>query len=102
MKTIKLRVKTNNQRYLIYIGSGLISNLGIQIKKNSIHFDKCLLVIDNKIPKKFISKIKASLKNKKIFTFLIEAKEKNKSQRMTNDILEFMLNKNFTSIFITY
>ena len=96
MKTIKLTVKTNNQRYLIYIGSGLISNLSIQIKKNSIHFDKCLLVIDNKIPKKFISKIKASLKNKKIFTFLIEAKEKNKSQRMTNDILEFMLNKNFS------
>ena len=96
MKTIKLTVKTNNQRYLICIGSGLISNLSIQIKKNSIHFDKCLLVIDNKIPKKFISKIKASLKNKKIFTFLIEAKEKNKSQRMTNDILEFMLNKNFS------
>ena len=96
MKTIKLTVKTNTQRYLIYIGSGLISNLGIQIKKNSIHFNKCLLVIDNKIQKKFISKIKASLKNKKIFTYLIEAKEKNKSQRMTNNILEFMLNKNFT------
>ena len=96
MKPIKLIVNTETQKYSIFIGSNLISRIDNIIEKNSINFNKCLLVIDENIPKKFILKIKKSFKNKQIYTQFIKANEKNKSQKITNIILENLLNKNFT------
>ena len=52
MKPLKLIVKTNTQNYPILIGSNLISKLDNIIKKNSISFKKCLILVDNQIPKK--------------------------------------------------
>ena len=63
---------------------------------NSINFEKCLLVVDKNVPKKFISKIRKSLRNKKLFIFLITANEKNKNQKTTNSILQILLDKNFS------
>ena len=96
MKPIKLIVKTKTQKYPILIGTNLLSKVGNLINKNSIDFDKCLLIIDKNVPLKFISKIKKSFKNKKIFSQFIKANEKNKSQKTINVILENLLNKNFT------
>ena len=64
MKKIKLKVNTNS-KYAIIIGSGLIGKLSKILNENSIKFDKCLLVIDNKIPKFLIKKIIKSLSKKK-------------------------------------
>ena len=50
---IKLSVKTNNNKYLILIGSGLINKLSLLLKYNSINFNKCLVVIDKNVPKKY-------------------------------------------------
>ena len=49
MKTIKLLIKTNAQKYPILIGSNLISKTSKLIVKNLIDFKKCLLVVDKKV-----------------------------------------------------
>ena len=43
-----------------------------------------------------ISKIKRSLKNKKVYFFPFTANEKNKNQKTINNILKLLLNKNFS------
>ena len=96
MKTIKLSVNTKTQKYPIFIGSNLVSNFNNIIKKNSINFNQCLLLVDKKVPKKNIKKIIKSLKKKKIFTYLFEAKETNKNLNNTKKILKFLLKKNFS------
>ena len=57
MKVIKIQINTKNHNYPIIIGSGLIAKISKLLNNNSIKFGKCLLVIDNKIPKKLINKI---------------------------------------------
>ena len=96
MKTIKLIVNTKSETYPIFIGSKLVVKLSRILKQNSINFNKCLFVIDKKVPKKMISKINQSMKNKKCFKYFFAAKEKNKNQKNVNDILNILLNKNFT------
>ena len=51
MKIIKLQINTKNHKYPIIIGSGLITKISKLLNNNSVKFSKCLLVIDNKIPK---------------------------------------------------
>tara|TARA_B100001027_G_scaffold188414_1_gene141489 strand:+ start:565 stop:1671 length:1107 start_codon:yes stop_codon:yes gene_type:complete len=96
MKTIKLLIKTNTQKYPILIGSNLISKTSKIIINNLVDFKKCLLVVDKNVPNKFINQIKKSLSNKIYSVYLINANEKNKSQRTTNSILKILLNKNFS------
>ena len=66
MKPIKLKIETISRKYPIIIGSNLIINLSKIIKNNYLTFNQCLLVVDKNVPKKFITKIKNSLKKKKI------------------------------------
>ena len=54
MKTIKLLVKTKQEKYPILIGNNLLRNLSKILKKNSIEFNQCLLIVDKKVPKKKI------------------------------------------------
>jgi len=96
MKQIKLNVKTKTQKYPIIIGSNLTSNIANIFKKNSINFKKCLIIIDKNVPKKFISNIKKSLKQKKIYVYLFNANEKNKNIESVNKILQILLSKNFS------
>ena len=96
MKPIKLIVNTNSQKYPILIGSNLMPKMSVILKDNSIEFKKCLMVIDKNVPKRMILKLKKSLKTKDIYTFLIKANEKNKSLSTIKNILEILLNKNFS------
>ena len=68
MKPIKLIIKTKSETYPIIIGNNLIKNLSKILRKNSINFNQCLLIIDKKISKRAISKITKSLKRKKFFS----------------------------------
>ena len=65
MKPIKLIVKTKLENYPIIIGSNIIKYLASYFKKNSINFDQCLLLIDERVPGRMISKVTKSLKKKK-------------------------------------
>ena len=82
MKLIKLKINTKTQRYPIVIGSNLISNLANIAKNNSVNFKKCLLIIDKKISKKIVSKIKKSL-NKKNFQLIFLKQVKKIKIRIT-------------------
>ena len=64
MKNIKLKVNTGNSKYKIIVGSGIVGKLSKIFNENSIKFNKCLLVIDSKIPKSLIKKIIKSLSKK--------------------------------------
>ena len=64
MKSINIKIRTKNNSYPIVIGNNLIKNLIKVIKKNSLDFNQCLIIVDKKIPKKFLNQIKLSLSNK--------------------------------------
>ena len=96
MKPIKLNINTKTQKYSIIIGSNQVSKFLTIINKNSIKFKKCLLVVDKKVPKKMLSQIKKSLKNKKVFIHYINANEKNKNQKNVNSITDILLKRNFS------
>ena len=92
---IKLKIKTKTQNYSILIGKGLVAQISNVLKQNSIKFNKCLLVIDKKIPKIFKKKIINSISKKKITVFYFNANEKNKNQKSINKILDILLKDNF-------
>ncbi len=96
MRPIKLIVKTNSEKYPIIIGRNLISNLSQILKKNSIRFKKCFLVLDKNIPNKYIKQISNSLKSYELYKFTYNANEKNKNQKNVNKILDLLLKKNFS------
>ena len=96
MMPIKLKIKTKTQNYPIIIGSNLISKIEKLGKGNSINFEKCLLVIDTKISKVILSKIKKSLIRKKLYLHFFNANEINKSQKSVDKILDILLKKNFS------
>ena len=96
MKPIVLKIKTKTQKYPILIGTNLISKVFKIAKSNSINFKKCLIVIDDKISKKIILKVKKSFNKKNIFVYAFNANEINKNMKNVNKILQFLLDKNFS------
>ena len=96
MKPIKLFVQTKTERYPILIGRNLISKLSNLLKKNSITFKKCLIVIDKNIPRKNVIRIIKSFKNIDAHKFEFYANEKNKNQKNVDKILNILLDKNFS------
>ena len=57
MKTTKLLIKTNVKNYPILIGHKLVSKISKIMDENSIKFEKCLLIKDKNVPKKFVNEI---------------------------------------------
>jgi 3-dehydroquinate synthase len=96
MKPIKLKIKTKSQQYPIIIGSNLVTNISKIIKKNSLNFKQCLLIVDSNISIKIVSKIKKSLNKKKLYVHLFKANEINKNINSVIKILDVLLNKNFS------
>ena len=95
MKLIKINIKTKKKNYPIIIGSNLIDNFSQLLINNSIKFEKCLLIIDNKAPKNLINKILKSLNNNKKSIYYFDENEKNKNIKSVNKILDLLLKKNF-------
>ena len=95
MNLINLNVSTNDKRYPVIIGKNLIKSFFTILKKNSINFNKCLIVVDKKIKNKILKNLISSLKKKNITTIFFEANEKNKNQKSVDKILKILLKKNF-------
>ena len=96
MKIRKIRINTKQKNYSIYFGNNLIQNLNKYISRENIFFHKCLVVIDNKVSKKFIYKIKNSLRNKKLYYLIFDASENNKNFNTIKNILNMLLKNNFS------
>ena len=86
MSQIKLNIETKTQKYPIYIGKKVSVNISQITKSNSIKFNRCLLVVDSNVPKKFVSIIKKSLKNKMSYIHYFKANELNKNMNSVNKI----------------
>ena len=95
MNLIKLNIKTENQKYPIFIGNNIIGNLSKFLRENLISFNQCLIVVDKNVPKRLIKKVLNSLLKKKITLHHFNSSEKNKNQKNIDDILSILLNKNF-------
>ena len=87
----KIKIRTKNQSYNVIVGNNLVKDLLKILKNNSIIFNKCLLVIDSKIPKKFINKINFLFKKKKNFFYIFNSIEINKNQKNINKLLDILL-----------
>ena len=95
MNSIKLHIKTNNQKYPIVIGNGVVNKILKLLKENSINFNQCLLVVDNKVPKNMLKKILRLLPINQTTVHYFKANELNKNQRSVDKILNILLKKNF-------
>ena len=65
MKIIKIPIKTISKKYNIFLGSNILNKFSSILKSEKIKFDKCLIIIDKKIPKKKINILKKSINCKK-------------------------------------
>jgi len=93
--TIKLSVKTNSKKYPIFIGKNLINNAQDILNSCKIKFDKCLIIVDKKVPKKKLSTLKNKIKCKEIFIFFYSSSEINKNQKNVNMIIDKLFKNNF-------
>ena len=91
MKINSLKAKD----YSIIIGKNSISSLPSEIKSHCPKCKKIALIIDDKIPKKFLTKLRKNLKRYKLFVFFISPSEKIKSLDQTNLLLDKLLKINF-------
>ena len=66
----KIKIKTKNQSYNVIVGNNLTKNLLKILKDNFINFNKCLFVIDSKVPKKFLKKNNLLFKKKNNFKYI--------------------------------
>ena len=92
-----LPIKTKSKHYNIYIGHNIISKLNLITKKEKIGFEKSLIVYDQKVPKKFLEKIKSRLNSDVKLTFLFKASEKNKNIKYVQSLLEILFKNNLFS-----
>ena len=91
-----LPIKTNSKQYNIYIGYNAITKINNILKRENIHFNKCLIIADKNVPKIFIKEIKSKVNSKKKILFSFNASEKNKNFNYINSIIEILLANNFT------
>lgn len=87
---IQLKVNTN-QKYDILLGHNIISNLKDYVDKNK----QILIIMDDNIPVRYMESIKSSLDNN-IYSFVIRHGENNKSFNNYQNILNYLLDLNFT------
>ena len=95
MKNQEIKFKDSNHNYSILIGSNILGLLPKKIKLLCPKTKKIALIVDKKIPKKFIKTIKNSLKNYNLNILLFDAREKSKSIRTVNFYLDKLLSKKF-------
>ena len=95
MKKIKLKVKTKSKTYPIIIGKNVITQISNILKSNNISFEKTLIIVDSKLPKKKLSILKKKIISKKKIILFFNASEKNKNLKSINLILNKLFKLNF-------
>ena len=96
MLKTKIKVKNLGSSYSILIGKNILHYVPKEIKMACPNAKKIALVVDKKIPKKFIKKIKSYLKKYEVHLFEYSVNEKFKSFVNVNKLVEKCLFKNFT------
>lgn len=91
MKINRLKAKD----YSIIIGKNSMTSLASEVKNLCPKCKKIAVIIDKKIPKKFLSKLRKNLKKYKLFVFFVSSSEKIKNLDKTNLMLNKLLKLNF-------
>ena len=91
-----LPIKTRSKNYNIYFGYNIISLFSKIIDKEKIKFKKSLIIVDNKIPKFLVEKLKSKVFAENKIYYLFNASEKNKNFINVNSILEILFKHNFS------
>ncbi len=87
------RLKAKN--YSILIGRNSLFKLKSEIKSHCPNCNKIAIIIDKKIPKKFLTKIKVILKQYRVSIFFISSSEKIKDYNQVGLIIDKLLKLNF-------
>ncbi len=95
MKKIEIKVKTKSKIYPIIIGKNIISQIPKILKTNNINFEKCLIVVDKRIPKIKLNILKKKIVSKKKIILFFNANEKNKNFQSVDLILSKLFKFNF-------
>ena len=96
MKKIRLNVKTKSKIYPIIIGKNIIAQTSNILKSNNINFEKSLIVVDTKVPKKKLNILKKNIKANLKIVHYFNSSEKNKNLKSVNKILNKLLKNNFS------
>ena len=96
MRNLEIKFKNKTHTYSILIGNNTLGLLQKKIKLLCPKTKKIALIVDKKIPKKFVKTIKNKLKNYNLIILPFVANEKSKSLNTVN----FYLNKLFEKILI--
>ncbi len=96
MKITRLPINTGSKNYNIVLGLNILNKISLILNYEKIKFNKCLIIVDNKIPKKKFVNIKKKIKCKEKYIHFFNASEKNKSQKKVNNILNILFKKNFS------
>ncbi len=81
--------------YTIVLGKNSLSLLSKELRKICPKANKIALIIDKKIPKKFLLQIKKNLKNYSLFIFYVSSSEKIKNLNQVSIMLNKLLKLNF-------
>ena len=95
MKNIKIIVKTKSKSYPVYLGNGIVNTTGSLIKKKLPYVKKICLICDKNVPSLFIKKISNSLNKYDLKIYRLSIKEKTKSFKVANKLIEDLLKNNF-------
>ena len=95
MQITKIKVKNLNSDYSIIIGKNILRRISVEIKLVCPSAKKIALIVDAKIPKKFINKLKTYLNKYDVYLFKYSVNEKFKSFTNVNKLAEKCLANNF-------
>ncbi len=95
MRNQVVKFKSKNHNYSIVIGKNSLNILPSKIKTLCPKVKKIALIIDRKVPRKFILILKKRLKKYNLLFLPFVANEKNKSLNIVNYYLNILLSKNF-------
>ena len=96
MRQSKLLIKTKNKNYSIFVGKNITNNISKILKAEKIKFNKCLIIVDKKVPKSSIYKIIRKIKSKLKKIIFFNSSEKNKNINSVNKILDLLFKENFS------
>ena len=95
MKNTKIIVKTKSKSYPIYIGNKIINKTGLLVKKNLPGVKKICIISDKNVPITLLKKLSKSLKKYNPKVHRLSVKEKTKSFKVAQKLIESLLKNNF-------
>ena len=95
MKNTKIIVKTKSKSYPVYFGDGILNTTGTLISKNLPNVKKICIIYDKNLPLVLIKKLSKSLRKYNLKFYRLPAREKTKSFKVAEKIIDFLLKNNF-------